>query len=85
MEKVFVKDLSDKQIVESIFLVRSKNVSVGKNGRAFMSLDLSDKSGAIDARLWDRVDELADTFNIGDVVKVKGQVQIFQNRKQLTT
>ncbi len=48
-----------------------------------MGLQLGDSSGSIDARLWDRVDELSKEFEIGDVVKIKGQVQLFQNRKQL--
>jgi 3'-5' exoribonuclease len=83
VDKIFVKDLSEKQIVETFFLVRNKNVQVGKNGRPYMSLVLADKSGVIDSRMWDRVDELSELFDIGDIVKIKGQVQLFQNRKQL--
>ncbi|UXR64509.1 HD domain-containing protein [Bdellovibrio bacteriovorus] len=69
--------------MDSLFLVKEKNVSVGKNGRPFMGLQLGDATGSIDARLWDRVDELSREFEVGDILKVKGLVQIFQNRKQL--
>jgi 3'-5' exoribonuclease len=48
-----------------------------------MGLQLGDATGTIDSRLWDRVDELSRLFDVGDVIKVKGLVQLFQNRKQL--
>jgi len=83
MEKQTVRELKDKETVDSLFLIKEKNVNIGKNGRPFMSLVFGDKTGAIDARVWDRVEELNQEIDSGDVVKVKGQVQIFQNRKQL--
>ena len=83
MSKQTVRSLQDKQSVDSQFLVTEKSVSVGKNGRPFMSLRLSDATGSVDARLWDRVDEHAKEFNSGDIISVKGSVQVFQNRKQL--
>lgn len=83
MERQTIQSLKDKDNVDSLFLVKEKSVSVGKNGRPFMGLQLGDASGSIDARVWDRVDELSREFEIGDVLKVKGLVQLFQNRKQL--
>ncbi|KYG66003.1 HD family phosphohydrolase [Bdellovibrio bacteriovorus] len=83
MEKQTVQNLKDKDSVDAMFLVKEKNVGVGKNGRAFMVLQLGDNTGTIEGRLWDRVDELTREFELGDVIKVKGQVQLFQNRKQL--
>lgn len=75
--------LKDKDAVEKLFLVKEKTVATGKNGKPFMGAILADASGTIDARLWDRVEELSREFEIGDIVKVKGSVQLFQNRKQL--
>lgn len=83
MDRKPIHSLSDKETVDLIFLVKEKTVAVGKNGRPFMGLQLGDSSGSLDARLWDRVDELAREFEVGELIKVKGQVQIFQNRKQL--
>ncbi|WP_413577308.1 3'-5' exoribonuclease YhaM family protein [Bdellovibrio sp. HCB290] len=83
MDKKNVHSLQDKDTVEMLFLVKEKTVGVGKNGRPFMGLQLGDATGSIDARLWDRVEELARQFETGDVLKVKGLVQLFQNRKQL--
>ncbi len=83
MERQTIQSLQDKASVDSLFLVKEKHVAVGKNGRPFMGLQLGDATGTIDARLWDRVDELAREFEVGDVLRIKGLVQLFQNRKQL--
>lgn len=78
-----IRDFKDKDAVDALFLVKEKNVGYGKNGRPFMSVQLGDQSGSLDGRLWDRVEELNREFENGDVLRVKGQIQIFQNRKQL--
>jgi 3'-5' exoribonuclease len=82
MDQPKVRSLQDKDTVEILLLVKEKTMAVGKNGRPFMGLVLGDASGTIDGRLWDRVDELSREFEIGDIIKVKGLVQLFQNRKQ---
>ena len=81
--KIFVRDLEDKQIFTSVFLARDKTMLTGKNGKPYISVYLTDQSGSVDCRAWDNVDQLTDGFQSGDVVKVKGQVQIFQGRKQV--
>ncbi len=83
MEKQVVQKLQDKDAVDALFLVKEKHMGVGKNGRPFMSLQVGDSTGTMDARLWDRVEELSREFEVGDVIHIKGQVQLFQNRKQL--
>ena len=81
--KRFVRELQDKESFTSVFLTRDKTVSVGKNGKPFMSVVLADNSGSVDARVWDNIDYVADLFQSGDLVRVKGAVQIFQGRKQV--
>lgn len=83
MDKQNVRDLKDKDNVDSLFLVKEKNLGMGKNGRPFMSIVIGDQTGSIDGRVWDRVEELNREFESGDVVRVKGLIQIFQGRKQL--
>lgn len=83
MQRQLVKSLRDKDVVDSLYLVKEKNVSVGKNGRPFMTLLLADATGHIDSRLWDNVETLSKECEAGEVVRVKGQVQLFQSRRQL--
>ncbi len=83
MERQKISTLHDKDNVDSVYLVKERNMGMGKNGRPFMVLIVGDASGSVDARVWDRVDEISALFAVGDLVHIKGQVQIFQNRKQL--
>jgi 3'-5' exoribonuclease len=81
--KRFVRDIKEKDHVQTVFLVSEKNAGTDRNGKAFLSLTLSDSTGHVNGRMFEKVDGVADRFEVGDVVWVKGFVQLFQNRKQL--
>lgn len=83
MDKVFVSDLFDKQHFQSLFMAKEKSIHVGKNGKSYLSLYLTDRTGTIDARAWDNVEDLDRQFESGDIIRVKGAVQTFQNRRQV--
>lgn len=81
--KQFISELQDKATVQSAFLVKEKTRQVGKNGKSYLAIKLGDKSGDIDARIWDNIDEFETRFDVDDFVQVKGNVQSFQGRMQM--
>ena len=83
LNKLFVKDLSEKESFYSVFLAREKSTLTGKNGKPYMILTLADKTGDIEARVWDNIEMISNSFQNGDMVKIKGQLQVFQGRKQI--
>ncbi|MCB0377034.1 MAG: HD domain-containing protein [Bdellovibrionales bacterium] len=83
MEKLFVSNLADKQVVQTTFLAKNKVLLTDKKGNQYITLDLSDKTGSIDAKIWDNVERMNNSFESGDIVQVKGQVQVYQNKKQI--
>jgi 3'-5' exoribonuclease len=80
----FVADLQPEQNIHTVFLVVAKDVRQKKSGDPFFSLILADKTGELDAKMWDNVADIAGTFERDDFIKVKGLVQVFQNKLQLT-
>jgi 3'-5' exoribonuclease len=80
----FVAELQPDQTINTVFLVLAKEVRQKKSGDPFFSLILADKSGELDAKMWDNVADIVDTFEREDFVRVKGLVQVFQNKLQLT-
>mgnify|MGYP002351308114 CR=1 FL=1 len=78
------RDLAPGQGIQGIFLVQSKEVRQKRTGDPYLSLTLMDRSGDIDAKMWDNVAGVMDSFERDDFVKVKGETQLFQNRLQLT-
>ncbi len=84
MKSVFVSDLRPNQDVTSAFLVQAKQVRLKKTGEPYLSLSLVDRTGDIDAKMWDNVGDVVETFDRDDFIKVKGRVQVYQNKPQFT-
>lgn len=84
MKSPYIKELEINRVFTTTFLVQSKEVREKKTGEPYLSLLLGDRTGEVDAKMWDNVVEVKDTFDRDDFVKVKGLVQIFHNRRQLT-
>jgi 3'-5' exoribonuclease len=62
----------------------SKEIRQKKTGEPYLSLHLADRTGEIEAKMWDNVAEVMDTFDRDEFLKVKGVVQVYQNRSQFT-
>jgi len=84
MKSPYVNELKPDQIITTSFLVCSKEIRQKKKGDPYLSLQLGDRTGELDAKMWDNVEEVLDTFARDDFVKVKGLIQVFHNRPQLT-
>ena len=86
MKSPFVNELKPNQVIETSFLVHSKEIrqKKGGNGEFYLSLFLADRTGELDAKMWDNVSDVLNEFERDDFVKVKGIVQVFHNRPQLT-
>src|SRR5438445_12977389 len=84
MKSPFVKELAPNQVISTFFLVQNKEIRQKKTGEPYLSLSLGDKTGELDAKMWDNVAEVLDAFDRDDFVRVKGLVQVFHNRPQMT-
>ncbi|HOX46290.1 MAG TPA: HD domain-containing protein [Myxococcota bacterium] len=94
--KVFIEDLRKRleqarragsrpgATVQAVgnFLVQSKQTPLNKNGKPYMALVLTDRTGSAEGRIWDNLDKLP-PFEAGDFVEVKGDAVEYQGRMQL--
>ena len=83
MKKVFVSDIKKEGDVRDYFLVERKAIYSSRSNARYASLRLKDRSGAIEARIWDRVDELSANFERNDVVYVESKARMYQDQLQL--
>ena len=83
MKSLFAADIQDNQFVDSLFLVATKTHGVTKTGNSYLTLKLLDKSGEIEARVWERADDLGRSFAKNDFVSVRGQATLYQGKMQL--
>ena len=78
-----VAELAEDRVVDGVFAVARKQRLRTKKGSAYLALELVDRSGRIDARVWNDVELLDRRFAEGDAVRVLGRVDRFRDRLQL--
>jgi 3'-5' exoribonuclease len=83
---VFLAEIAkyEGQTVTDFFVVAQKQFSRKRDGAAYLSLRLSDRTGQCEARMWDNWEACAETFQTGDIVKVQVEVSGWNGRPQLT-
>jgi 3'-5' exoribonuclease len=84
MKSPYVNQLEPNRVVQTSFLVHSKEIRQKKGGEFYLSLLLADRTGELDAKMWDNVTDVLDAFERDDFVQVKGMIQIFHNKPQMT-
>lgn len=69
--------------VHGTFIVRRKHRGVGKTGKAWLQIVLGDKTGSLDARIWDNADSIDRAIQENDIVDAEGQAVAFMDGVQL--
>jgi len=82
---IFVKHITKENMeVNDAFMVVKKGVLSTKNSTKYMNLELRDKTGTIEGKIWDNVDTFNNLFDKNDIVSVKSRSRFYQGRPQLT-
>ena len=84
MKTSFVTDLNSEQSITTFFLVHEKEIRNTREGKPYLRLELGDRSGTIEARMWDQFDGAVKDINRDDFVKVHARVEIYRNKPQLS-
>ncbi len=78
-----IKEKKIQKIENEIFLVSEKHILKARNGDDYIGLKLKDKSGAIDAKIWNNLLHLKDKFEEGDFIKIKGESNFYNDNWQI--
>lgn len=84
MKRQFIKDLRSGTPVDDIFFCARRDVKERRDGGAFMTFELRDKSGSVNAIMWDRVDDALRCVEPGGFYHVQGRLGDYQGKAQLT-
>jgi len=79
----FIKDYSDGDRVFDIYLCKHKISAVTKNGKPYETVILQDKTGTIDAKVWDPNSAGIAEFDTLDYIEVYGEITSFQGALQV--
>ena len=83
MQHLWIKDIKENSTIEGSYLVKSKTISKTRQGNSFLTLTLGDKTGTIEARVWDRVEDISNDFKEGNIVTINGQANTYRNQIQI--
>jgi len=83
MTRQFVNEFGHKDAVDEVFVASDKQLRPNRNGNLYLQVELSDRTGAIAARMWNANESVYKSFNNGDYVRVEGTAQMFQGAMQL--
>lgn len=79
----YIKDYKDGDKMFDIYLCKHKVAAVTKNGKPYESLILQDKTGIIDAKVWDPNNAGIADFDVLDYIEVHGDITSFQGALQV--
>ncbi len=78
----YINELRDGEMVSEIYLCKNKVVAKTKAGKTYYSMQLQDKTGIIDAKIWELNNAIAH-FEALDYIRIDAQVTSFNGALQL--
>ncbi len=87
MKDIYIADVAnfdEGKLFDGYFLVLAKQQRTTKNNKPYLNLILGDKTGQLEARVWELGDpRIAKDFDRGDIVKARGSASRFDDRLQM--
>ena len=83
MQHLWIKNIEENSKIEGKYLVKKKVVAQTRQNKTYLTLMLSDKTGAVEAKVWDNAEKISGKFKEGDIVKIKGQATTYRNQLQI--
>ncbi len=80
----YIKDLKEGDRVSDIYMCKHKVAAVTKNGKPYENVILQDKTGTIDAKVWDPNNPGIADYDVMDYIEVFGEVSSFQGALQVS-
>ncbi|MCR5398309.1 MAG: HD domain-containing protein [Lachnospiraceae bacterium] len=80
----YIKDLTEGSRVGDIYLIKNRSSAVTKNGKSYLNVTLQDKTGIIDAKVWEPNSAGIDEFSEKDYVEIVGDVSSFNGALQVS-
>jgi 3'-5' exoribonuclease len=82
-KNLYIKDLQDGQQISDLFLVSRKNYAETRAGKPYLALTLMDRSGEIEARVWEGAEQANELAEVGRVVAIQALARMFRDQLQL--
>ncbi len=78
----FISELKEGSRIQDVYLCKHKQSAVTKNGKNYETVILQDRTGQLDAKIWDPNSEGIGEFEALDYIYVAGTVSMFNSSLQ---
>ncbi len=78
----FIKEFKEGEMISDVYLCKQKQALKTKTGKSYYSLILQDKTGTVDAKIWELNPGICH-FEALDFIRIEAQVTTFQGAHQL--
>lgn len=79
----YIQEFREGSAVKDIYLCKQKNIATTKNGKEYFNVILQDKTGCVDAKVWEPNSFGISDFNSHDYVFINGDVTSFNGALQV--
>lgn len=83
MEHLWLDQIVDGQLVDGIYFMRNKSRGTTRAGKPYLNLTLVDRTGKIEARVWDNAEQFDAAAGVGSFVMIQGRGNMYNNQMQL--
>lgn len=78
----YISTLREGERINEIYLCKSKQAAMTKNGKPYDNVILQDKTGTLDAKIWDVGSVGIEEFEAMDYIAITGDITSFQGNLQ---
>lgn len=79
----YIQDLSEGMRISGVYLCKTCTSATTKNGKNYLNVILQDKTGMVDAKVWDPNSPAIDDFEALDYIEIMGEVTSFAGSLQV--
>ena len=83
MGRRYLGQLGEREAVNEVFVVSDKQLRPNRNGNLYLQMRLTDRTGSVNAMMWNASDRSADDFDVGDYVRIEGTTQYYNGNMQI--
>lgn len=80
----YIDSLHEGERVTSIYMCKQKNAATTKNGKPYENVLLQDRTGTLDAKIWEPNSMGIEEFEALDFVEVQGEITVFNGAMQMS-
>lgn len=83
MTRRYINQLGERETINEVFLVSDKQLRTNRNGNLYLQLRLADRTGSVNAMLWNANDQVYGSFDNGDFIRVQATTQFYSGALQM--